>query len=84
MTTNLSFQNGSIRENIHHLISAIIPYVRIERTHIRDTLFWIKNWAPIFRVQKPDMPNKHLVSYFVLFDEMYQKILLVDHKKALL
>jgi 8-oxo-dGTP diphosphatase len=82
--TNLAFQTTSIREYIHHLISAISPYDDVESEHIHDACLWIESGAPIFRVQKPDVPNKHLVSYFVLFDEVYQKILLVDHKKALL
>lgn len=81
---NLALRYSSIRKNIHHLISAIIPYDDVEQEHINDTRLWIKSGAPIFRVQKPDVPNKHLVSYFVLFDDVYQKILLVDHKKALL
>ncbi len=33
-------------------------------------------------MQKPDIPNKHLVSYFIVFDEEKRKIFLVDHKKA--
>ncbi|MDP2193348.1 MAG: NUDIX hydrolase [Alphaproteobacteria bacterium] len=82
MKTNLAFRHSSIRKNIHHLISAIIPYDAIEQEHIHDTCRWIESGAPIFRVQKPDVPNKHLVSYFVLFDEVCQKILLCDHKKA--
>lgn len=84
MTTNIALRHSSIRENIHHLISAIIPYDDVEQEHINDTRLWIESGAPIFRVQKPDVPNKHLVSYFVLFDDVYQKILLVDHKKGLL
>ena len=84
MTTNIALRHSSIRENIHHLISAIIPYDDVEQEHINDTRLWIESGTPIFRVQKPDVPNKHLVSYFVLFDEVHQKILLVDHKKALL
>jgi len=84
MTTNLVLYNNSIREHIHHIISTIIPYGDVEQEHINDTCLWIESGEPIFRVQKPDVPNKHLVSYFVLFDDVHQKILLVDHKKALL
>lgn len=84
MTTQLAFQTTSVREYIHHLISTIIPHDDVEQEHINDTCRWIESGAPIFRVQKPDVPNKHLVSYFVLFDDVHQKILLVDHKKALL
>lgn len=81
---NLALHNSSIREHIHHIISAIIPYDDVEHKHINDTRLWIESGAPIFRVQKPDVPNKHLVSYFVLFDDVHEKILLCDHKKALL
>lgn len=84
MNTQLAFQTTSIRGHIYHIISNIIPYDDLEQEHINDTRRWIESGAPIFRVQKPDVPNKHLVSYFVLFDEVHQKILLVDHKKALL
>jgi 8-oxo-dGTP pyrophosphatase MutT (NUDIX family) len=84
MTANLALHHSSIRENTQHIISAIIPYDDLEQEHINDTCLWIESGAPIFRVQKPDIPNKHLVSYFVLFDAVHQKILLVDHKKALL
>ena len=82
MTTQLAFQTTSIRKDIHHLISAIIPYDDVEQQHINDTCLWIESGAPIFRIQKPDVPNKHLASYFVLFDEINQRILLCDHKKG--
>lgn len=84
MLTNIALKNPSITQGIYNLIATIAPYDDIERAHIRDTLSWIESGAPIFRVQKPDVPNKHLVSYFVLFDDVHQKILLVDHKKALI
>ena len=77
MTTNLA-----LRKHIHHIISAITPYDDVEQKHINDTCLWIESGAPIFRIQKPDVPNKHLASYFVLFDDVHQKILLCDHKKG--
>ena len=84
MLTNIALKNTSITQGIYNLIATIAPYDDIERAHIRDTLSWIESGSPIFRIQKPDVPNKHLVSYCVLFDEHNRKILLVDHKKALL
>ena len=72
MLTNIALKNPSITQGIYNLIATIAPYDDIE------------SGSPIFRIQKPDVPNKHLVSYFVLFDEHNRKILLVDHKKALL
>ncbi len=71
-----------IKQNILSIISAITPYDTLEQKHIEDTISWIQSGAPIFRVHKPNIPNKHLVSYFVLFDEPQRKLLLVDHKKA--
>jgi 8-oxo-dGTP diphosphatase len=74
--------NASIRSEIRDIVSKILPHDDIEKDHIHDALHWIDSGAGLFRIRKPDLPNKHLVSYFVLFDEKYQKILLVDHKKA--
>jgi ADP-ribose pyrophosphatase YjhB (NUDIX family) len=67
---------------IQDIVSNLIPFDSLEALHIQDTLDWISSGTPIFRITKPDIPNKHLVSYFVLFDQTVQKILLVDHKKA--
>lgn len=80
--TTFALSNNSITNTIHRLVASIVPHDELEQAHINDTLYWIQSGAPIFRIQKPDIPNKHLVSYFVLFDEQYKKILLVDHKKA--
>jgi 8-oxo-dGTP diphosphatase len=66
------------------IVSGIRPFDDLEKEHIRETLEWIRSGRQIFRIQKPDTPPKHLVSYFVLFDEERRKVLLADHKKALL
>ena len=66
------------------LLERIVPHDLLEKRHIMDTVSWIKSGKQIFRINKPDHPDKHLVSYFVVFDEANEKILLVDHKKALL
>lgn len=70
------------RSMIEGIISAIIPLDDSESQQIEEVLMWIQSGTQIFRLEKPDIPPKHLVSYFVLFDERAQKILLVDHKKA--
>ena len=75
-------QDKSATDNIHAITSAIKPFDKLEQQHVDETLMWIESGAQIFRIKKPDIPNKHLVSYFVLFDEAASKILLVDHKKA--
>ncbi|HCU07255.1 MAG TPA: NUDIX hydrolase [Holosporales bacterium] len=64
------------------IASAISPFDALEKQHIDESLAWIESGALIFRINKPDVPLKHLVSYFVLVDEETSKILLVDHKKA--
>lgn len=69
-------------QSIYDIVSTITPFDDLEAEHTADTVSWIQSGAPIFRIQKPDVPNKHLVSYFVVFHEESSKILLVDHKKA--
>lgn len=75
-------KQNTVEYTIYNLVAKIRPLDAIEQSHVADTLSWIESGVPIFRMQKPDIPNKHLVSYFVLFDEVASKILLVDHKKA--
>lgn len=71
-----------MRATIYQIVENIKPYDAVEEAHIFETLEWIGSGAEIFRVQKPDVPNKHLVAYFVIVDLLNQKILLVKHKKA--
>ncbi|AIL13560.1 NUDIX hydrolase [Candidatus Paracaedimonas acanthamoebae] len=68
--------------NIENIVRKINPLDDTEVHHIHETLSWIQSGAPIFRLQKPDIPNKHLVSYFVPFDKKANKILLTVHKKS--
>lgn len=67
---------------VYDIVAGIKSFDDLEARHIADTLSWIESGVPIFRIEKPDVPNKHLVSYFILLDELEKKILLVDHKKA--
>jgi len=74
-----------LKTQLHPLlkvISNINPIDQMEADHIHDTISWIESGAPLYRIQKPDIPPKHLVAYFVLWDEDASKILLLDHKKA--
>lgn len=71
-----------IVEQIVSEICTIPPFDHLENKHIQETLEWVKSGSPIFRIQKPDIPDKHLVSYFIVLDVVQQKILLVDHKIA--
>ena len=76
------FKDQPVLSEIVKIIEVIDPFDELEQLHIDDTLRWIERGTPIFRIQKPDVPNKHLVSYFLLLDESARKVLLVDHKKA--
>ncbi len=71
-----------VNDLILNTIGNIKPFDNLEQQHISETRAWIESGAPLFRVQKPDVPKKHLVSYFILFDEEALNVLLVDHKKA--
>ena len=71
-----------MRDKIFKIVAAIEPLDDLEREHRDSTLEWIRSGAPIFRTQKPDVPPKHLVSYFALVDQQRGKILLIDHKLA--
>ncbi|MGH7924908.1 MAG: NUDIX domain-containing protein, partial [Candidatus Binatus sp.] len=71
-----------MRDRFAEIVAAIVPLDELEREHRDSTLEWIRSGAPIFRTRKPDVPPKHLVSYFALVDERREKLLLVDHELA--
>lgn len=71
-----------MRAQIRNLITDIIPHDELEQEHKNDILEWIDSGAPLYRVTKPDNPSKHLVTYFAIFDDSEQSLLLVDHKLA--
>lgn len=83
MTQGVTLQEKPmIRSALTEVVGSLSAFDKLEHQHIHETTFWIQSGAPIFRVEKPDIPAKHLVTYFVLFDEEARAILLVDHKKA--
>lgn len=63
-------------------IKNIKPFDDAEESHKIDALSWIASGENVYRIKKPDIPPKHLVSYFVLVDPNHRSILLVDHIKA--
>lgn len=69
-----------IRNKIIEEIQSISPIDRFEKEQREDALQWVNSNVELFRIKKPNIPPKHLVTYFVLIDGDY--ILLVDHKKA--
>jgi len=78
----LELNGSSSCAHVYQIISSIIPFDDQEKSQIKDALAWVKSGAPIFRIAKPDIPNKHLAASCVIFDEGASKILLVDHKNA--
>lgn len=62
--------------------ASIAPHDKLEQDHKNDVCEWLKSGENPFRIKKPDIPLKHLVSYFVLVDPDHRSILLVDHIKA--
>ncbi len=61
-------------------IELITPLDDIERATKANVLHWIDSGVEICRIEKPDNPPKHLVSYFAVIDG--EHILLVDHINA--
>lgn len=70
------------RHKIRKKVETLQPFDIIESRHQKDVLAWIASGAALFRIKKPDLPPKHLVSYFVLIDPIQKSMLLVDHIKA--
>ncbi len=75
-------KQSNVIDDIYALIAEISPLDQLEKDHIDDTLRWIKSGAPVFRIHKPNVPDKHLACYFCLFDPKTEKILLVNHINA--
>ncbi len=63
-------------------IQTIEPFDEIERDCQSRALDWIANTQLIYRLQKPDVPRKHVVAYFVAIDPTTHHILLVHHNMA--
>ncbi|MFJ8538994.1 NUDIX hydrolase [Streptomyces sp. NPDC093591] len=64
------------------LVEDIDPWDDLERAHLRTAGEWLCSGAPVYRVRKPDIPETHLVSYFVVLDDKRGELLLVAHRKA--
>lgn len=78
----MSATHASMRTAIHKIVSALIPFDRLEEEHLNFAKQWIASEAEIFRLAAPDQPSIHLVSYFMVIDQHTNQLLLVDHKKA--
>ena len=71
-----------VRSLVAELTAAVRPFDAREATGQADILGWIASGQPLFRTVPPDVPPKHLVSYFVPVDEKKRSVLLGAHRKA--
>lgn len=63
-------------------MAGVRPWDAEEDVHLATASEWVRSGAPLYRQRKPDVPNMHLVSYFVLLDEVHHRLLLVAHRSA--
>jgi len=75
-------QPKATRSAIQKAVESLRSFDSLESQHIHDALAWIGSGADLFRIEKPDRPPMHLVSYFVVVDPIQKSLLLVDHIKA--
>lgn len=69
-----------MRDKIRTEVLSIEPLDDHEASTIRQVIQWIDSGVELCRIKKPDVPNQHLVSYFIVVDNEY--VLLVDHINA--
>ncbi|SRR6266496_1092009 len=71
-----------LRQAIYQQVQAVEPFDAAEAKERDEISHWLQSDAPIFRIQKPANPRKHLVSYFALYDPAARKVLLIEHNRA--
>jgi 8-oxo-dGTP pyrophosphatase MutT (NUDIX family) len=64
------------------LLDGVYAWDDLEREHLAAAAAWIASGVPVHRTRKPNVPSQHLVSYFVVLDEIRSQLLLVAHRKA--
>lgn len=74
--------DDELRSAIDDLVSRVSPFDRHEADDQVDIRRWVGSAAPLFRVQPPAVPPRHLAVYFALLDEKSRAVMLVDHIKA--
>jgi len=70
------------RNFLINLVNLITPIDDIEKKTIKEVSEWLEGSNEVYRIQKPDIPPKHLVAYGVVLDIPKKKILLFNHKKS--
>ncbi|GIH76057.1 NUDIX domain-containing protein [Planobispora longispora] len=74
-------RSDPLRACLLHQIRDITPWDAQESAHAAWAMNWISSEAPLHRTRKPDVPEPHLVSYFVALNSR-EEVLLVAHRKA--
>lgn len=69
-----------VRNFIRSEVSSVLPFDSKEMEIKKEVLEWIDSGVELCRIEKPAIPPKHLVSYFVVVD--FPFLLLVDHINA--
>jgi 8-oxo-dGTP diphosphatase len=64
------------------LVAGIVPGEQQEAEDLRAALSWMNDTDDVFRRVKPDIPDRHLVSYVVPIDPESGWVLLGDHLNA--
>ncbi|MEV6927103.1 NUDIX domain-containing protein [Dactylosporangium sp. NPDC051485] len=70
------------RAALRAMIAALVPFDDREAADRADVLAWIDAGADLYRRVPPDVPPKHLVTYFPPYHEPTDRVFLVDHRKA--
>ncbi|MFG2042134.1 NUDIX domain-containing protein [Dactylosporangium sp. NPDC048998] len=70
------------RQALRDLVAGLIPVDEREAADRDDVLAWIDTGAELYRRVPPDVPGKHLVTYFLPYDEHTDRVFLVNHRKA--
>jgi ADP-ribose pyrophosphatase YjhB (NUDIX family) len=67
---------------VRQLVGSVDPVDSQEHADQGDVLAWIDSGAPLYRLQPPALPAKHLTVHCALLDEDRRQILLEDHVRA--
>ncbi|GAA2356078.1 NUDIX domain-containing protein [Dactylosporangium salmoneum] len=70
------------RQALRDLVAGLVPIDEREAADRDDVLAWIDAGAELYRQVPPDVPSKHLVTYFLPYDAWTGRVFLVEHRKA--
>ncbi|MDH6128823.1 hypothetical protein [Kitasatospora sp. GP82] len=69
------------RQRLLQDLAAISAWDSMEAQHLRETAAWISSGAPLDRIAF-DVPDPHLVAYFIVADPDREELLLGHHIKS--